>query len=143
MLARRMMGAGRRLQLARPLLKAAQPARAISHGSADLDWQSMLFDYVPTNCHVEYTWRDGEWDEGVVRDTPTVEMHIMSNVMHYGQSLFEGLKAFSGADGEVRVFQPYGAAAPWIPDTVIAVPLLSSSPPPTARSWQRGEGDSS
>ena len=27
-------------------------------------------------------------------------------VLHYGQSLFEGLKAFRGADGKIRLFRP-------------------------------------
>jgi branched-subunit amino acid aminotransferase/4-amino-4-deoxychorismate lyase len=30
-----------------------------------------------------------------------VSMHIASSVLHYGQALFEGLKAFEGADGHV------------------------------------------
>eukprot|EP01052_Picozoa_sp_SAG31_P032077 SAG31_NODE_3476_length_4230_cov_3.514645_5_plen_280_part_00 len=94
-------------QLCRMLSKGQMHRRTIAHGSADLNWDTMLFDYVPTKSHIEYTWKDGEWDGGVMKSSPFVEVHIMSNVMHYGQSLFEGLKAFSCADGEVRVFQPY------------------------------------
>ena len=87
---------------------ARQHARcASSVGTADLDWGSMLFDYVPTNAHVEYTWRDGEWDAGVVKRKPTVEVSIFSNAFHYGQACFEGLKVFALADGSVAAYQPY------------------------------------
>lgn len=82
--------------------------RCIAHGTADLDWGSLLFNYVPTNCHIEYTWKDGEWSEGTIIDKPTVEMHILSSVLHYGQALFEGLKVFSRADGTIAQYQPYG-----------------------------------
>ena len=33
-----------------------------------------------------------QWDDGVLKTKPTVELHIMATVFHYGQCLFEGLK---------------------------------------------------
>ena len=33
-------------------------------------------------------------------------MHIAATALHYGQEIFEGLKAFRGKDGKVRVFRP-------------------------------------
>ena len=32
-------------------------------------------------------------------------MHMAATALHYGQEAFEGLKAFRGADGKVRVFR--------------------------------------
>jgi branched-chain amino acid aminotransferase len=98
----------RRQQLPQRVAAAATQRRCIAHGTADLDWSSMMFDYVPTNCHIEYTWKDGEWSEGKIIDAPMVEMHILSSVLHYGQALFEGLKVFSRADGTIAQYQPYG-----------------------------------
>ena len=31
-------------------------------------------------------------------------MHVLSGSLHYGQTLFEGLKAFRGVDDKIRVF---------------------------------------
>ncbi len=31
---------------------------------ADLKWGELPFDYVRTDCHVEYSYRDGKWDAG-------------------------------------------------------------------------------
>lgn len=33
-------------------------------------------------------------------------MHVLSNVFHYGQAVFEGLKAFAQEDGSVSLFNP-------------------------------------
>ena len=41
-------------------------------------------------CHIEYTWRDGKWDSGI--PVPVVSIPITSCV-HYGQAVFDGLKA--------------------------------------------------
>lgn len=35
---------------------------------------------------------------------PYINLHITSNALHYGQAIFEGLKAFHCKDGRVRVF---------------------------------------
>lgn len=35
----------------------ASQRRCIAHGTADLDWGSLLFNHVPTNCHIEYLLR--------------------------------------------------------------------------------------
>lgn len=77
---------------------------------ASLDWSSLVFDYVPTNCISLSHYRDGRWTEGELSG-PYLPMHAMSNVLHYGQALFEGLKAFHTADGGVNLFNPNENAA--------------------------------
>lgn len=73
-------------------------------GSAKLDWPSLGFDYLPTHGHWQQVWKDGQWESGrFVRD-PYMTVHILSNVFHYGQALFEGLKVFHTKDGDVSVF---------------------------------------
>eukprot|EP00747_Dinoflagellata_sp_TGD_P167540 gnl/TRDRNA2_/TRDRNA2_192125_c0_seq1.p1 gnl/TRDRNA2_/TRDRNA2_192125_c0~~gnl/TRDRNA2_/TRDRNA2_192125_c0_seq1.p1 ORF type:complete len:381 (+),score=59.14 gnl/TRDRNA2_/TRDRNA2_192125_c0_seq1:87-1229(+) len=73
-------------------------------GSANLDWENLFFQLRPTHCHVEYRWKDGKWDDGTMVSEPYFKMHIMANVFHYGQALFEGQKAFHCKDGAVRIF---------------------------------------
>ena len=41
----------------------------------------------------------------------TVPVSIGATALHYGQSLFEGLKAFACKDGSVRLFRPTASAA--------------------------------
>lgn len=37
---------------------------------------------------------------------PYLRTHVGSSALNYGQSVFEGLKAFRSSDGSVRVFRP-------------------------------------
>lgn len=72
-------------------------------GTADLDWTNLGFEYRDVNSHVKFTWKDGRWDEGEMVRDPYVKVHIANTALHYGQSVFEGLKAFHGKDGRCGV----------------------------------------
>lgn len=72
----------------------------------DLDWKNLGFKYMDTACHIEYVWRDGQWDAGRLVKEPYLNVHIAATCLHYGQEAFEGLKAFRCKDGKVRVFRP-------------------------------------
>lgn len=74
-------------------------------GSANLDWKSHGFRYIPTAGHVRFRYRDGAWDQGRFLSDPNVPMHILSNVFHYGQGVIDGLKAYQQMDGSVAVFR--------------------------------------
>ena len=97
-----------RLGLASSSLLTLNHARHLTKAAnrKSLPWDTMLFDYTPTNSHIEFTYRNGAWTSGELVKKPHVELHIMSAVFHYGQALYEGLTAHEGRDGYVRVFQP-------------------------------------
>lgn len=69
-------------------------------------WDKLGFAIRPMNGHVRFTWSDGAWDEGVFVPAPYQLMHINSGALHYGISVFEGMKAFAGKDGKVRLLNP-------------------------------------
>ena len=71
----------------------------------DLEWSKLPFGYIPTDYNVRCTYRDGKWGEIEVSQSPTIDMHIAATALHYGQEIFEGLKAFRGADGKIRIFR--------------------------------------
>lgn len=75
-------------------------------GTQDLDWESIGFSFREVRSFVRYQYRDGAWDEGIELTEPYVPVHIGATALHYGQSLFEGLKAFACKDGQVRLFRP-------------------------------------
>jgi len=76
-----------------------------------IDWKSLGFKYLETNCHIRYEWRDGAWDGGELVDSPYINLSIAASCLHYGQAAFEGLKAFRCKDGAVRLFRPEANAA--------------------------------
>ncbi len=72
----------------------------------NIDWKSLGFSYMDTNCHVRYVWKDGQWDAGELVTSPTMPIHIAATALHYGQAAFEGLKAFRRKDGKASLFRP-------------------------------------
>ncbi len=71
----------------------------------NLEWDKLPFGYVKTDFNVRCTYKDGKWGEIEVSDSEYVPLHIAASCLHYGQESFEGLKAFRGKDGKVRVFR--------------------------------------
>lgn len=71
----------------------------------DLDWKNLTFSYTKTDYNVRCTFKDGKWGEIEVSDSEYLPMHIAASCLHYGQESFEGLKAFRGKDGKVRIFR--------------------------------------
>ena len=72
----------------------------------NIDWKSLGFAYMDTNCHVRYVWKDGKWDAGELSTSPYMPIHIAATALHYGQAAFEGMKAFRRKDGKVSLFRP-------------------------------------
>lgn len=71
----------------------------------ELDWGNLSFGYLPTDYNVRCHYRDGKWGEIEVSNSDTINIHIAATALHYGQEAFEGLKAFRGKDGKIRIFR--------------------------------------
>lgn len=72
----------------------------------NLDWKNLSFQYLPTDGYVQSDFADGKWGPLQVKTEPYLPMHIAANCLHYGQAVFEGLKAFTTKDGRVVLFRP-------------------------------------
>lgn len=70
-----------------------------------LDWANLPFGYIKTDYNVRCYFRDGKWGPIEVSDSEEITLHMASTALHYGQEIFEGMKAFRGKDGKVRVFR--------------------------------------
>jgi branched-chain amino acid aminotransferase len=70
-----------------------------------LNWSELPFGYIKTDYNIRCYYRNGRWGELEVSSSESVNLHIASTCLHYGQEAFEGLKAFKGKDGQVRVFR--------------------------------------
>ncbi len=71
-----------------------------------IDFNNLGFGYVPTNYNLRCVYKDGAWGEITQHTEETINLHIAASCLHYGQESFEGLKAFEGEDGKVRIFRP-------------------------------------
>src|SRR5665648_949188 len=70
-----------------------------------IDWKNLGFGYSKADFIIRCWYRNGQWGELEVSDSENVTLHIAATTFHYGQEAFEGLKAFRGKDGKIRVFR--------------------------------------
>jgi len=69
------------------------------------DWKNMPFGYVKTDYNVRCYYKNGAWGKPEVSTSEYINLHMAATGLHYGQEAFEGLKAFRGKDGKIRVFR--------------------------------------
>src|SRR4030042_2577177 len=68
-----------------------------------IHWKHLPFAYMKTDYNARCYFRDGKWGELEISSSEYIHMHIAATSLHYGQEAFEGLKAFRGKDGRIRV----------------------------------------
>jgi branched-chain amino acid aminotransferase len=66
------------------------------------------FGRVFTEHMISIRWSSGSgWHAGVLRPRACLELDPAAMVFHYGQAIFEGLKAYRQSDGSTAAFRPY------------------------------------
>jgi branched-chain amino acid aminotransferase len=69
------------------------------------DWKCLPFGYVKTDFNIRSMFKEGKWSKLEVSSSEYIDIHIAATGLHYGQEAFEGLKAYMGRDGKVRLFR--------------------------------------
>ena len=70
-----------------------------------INWKCLPFGYFKTDFNVRCIYKDGKWGKLEVSESEYINMHMAATCLHYGQEAFEGMKAFQGADGKIRIFR--------------------------------------
>jgi len=70
-----------------------------------IDWKGLPFGYYKTDFNIRCYYTNGNWGKLEVSDSEFLTMHMAATCLHYGQEAFEGMKAFTGKDGKVRIFR--------------------------------------
>ncbi len=70
-----------------------------------IDWKNLGFGYRDTDYNIRCSYRNGAWGDLEASTSNTINLHISATSLHYGQEAFEGLKAFRGKDGNIRIFR--------------------------------------
>ncbi len=70
-----------------------------------IDWSKLPFGYFKTDYNVRCYYRDGNWGEIEVSSSEFINIHMAATCLHYGQEAFEGMKAYRGLDGKIRLFR--------------------------------------
>ena len=72
----------------------------------NIKWDELGFGYMPVRSNIRFHYENGKWSEAELTNDSTINISIAANCIHYGQALFEGGKAYTCADGKVRLFRP-------------------------------------
>ena len=71
----------------------------------NIDWSKLGFHYTEPDYIVRAACHDGVWEEPYATKDKFLHLHVSATCLQYGQEAFEGLKAFRGVDGKIRIFR--------------------------------------
>lgn len=71
-----------------------------------IDWANLGFGYIETDKRFVSQYRNGAWDRGALTKKSTITLNECAGVFQYAQTCFEGLKAYTTADGHIVTFRP-------------------------------------
>lgn len=71
-----------------------------------VDFNNLPFGKFFSDHMFEMDFADGKWQAPTIVPFANLSMHPATSAIHYGQSIFEGLKAQKGENGEVLIFRP-------------------------------------
>jgi branched-chain amino acid aminotransferase len=82
-------------------IKVVSPAPSI-----DLDPHKLGFGRVFAPLWLASAYENGAWQRSRIEAWSTIDLHPAAIVFHYGQAVFEGLKAYRWEDGSIHLFRP-------------------------------------
>jgi len=72
-----------------------------------LSLENIPFGKYYTDHMLEADYEDGEWKNIEIKPYPPLLLEPSTAALHYGQAIFEGIKAYKDADGNAFIFRPF------------------------------------
>ncbi|MDA0713986.1 MAG: branched-chain amino acid aminotransferase [Bacteroidetes bacterium] len=72
----------------------------------EFDQTNIQFGKIFADHMFEMNYRNGEWTDMEIKPYGPLSLAPSTSAIHYGQSIFEGLKAYRNLDDEVFIFRP-------------------------------------
>ena len=73
----------------------------------DINLENIPFGKYFTDHMLEVDYEDGEWKTPEIKPYQPLLLEPSLAAIHYGQAIFEGVKAYKNADGEAYIFRPH------------------------------------
>lgn len=73
---------------------------------ASLDLNNIPFGKYFTDHMLEVNYENGEWGDVEIKPYQPITIDPACAALHYGQAIFEGIKAYKNQDGEAFIFRP-------------------------------------
>ncbi len=80
--------------------------RAETSKIGQVDFNNLSFGNVFTDHMLVCDYRNGVWETPKVMPYQPISLEPSAKIFHYGQSIFEGMKAYKDADGATWLFRP-------------------------------------
>ena len=71
-----------------------------------INFNSLAFGRVFSDHMYELDYSEGAWGDPVIRPYAPITLHPSNSALHYGQSIFEGMKATLHQDGRAMLWRP-------------------------------------
>ena len=85
---------------------AIQLARTPKSRLSQVDFNNLQFGQILSDHMLVAEYADGQWKEVSIVPYGDISISPSTSALHYGQSIFEGIKAYKFADGTVSIFRP-------------------------------------
>lgn len=73
----------------------------------DLNLENIPFGKYFTDHMLEADYENGEWKNVEIKPYQPLLLEPSLSALHYGQAIFEGIKAYRSEDGDAFIFRPY------------------------------------
>ena len=73
---------------------------------AEVDFNNLTFGTVFTDHMFECDYKDGKWHNPTIKPYGPLSLYPAAKVFHYGQAVFEGMKAYKDDAGDLFLFRP-------------------------------------
>ena len=71
-----------------------------------IDWNHLPFGRIFTDHMLTMDFRDGAWQAPEIVPFGPLQIYPGNATLHYGQAIFEGMKAIRAKDGRITLFRP-------------------------------------
>jgi branched-chain amino acid aminotransferase len=74
---------------------------------SEVDFENIPFGKVYSDHMFIAEYSNGKWGNFHIRPYGNLSLSPANSAIHYGQSIFEGMKAYKTVDGQVNIFRPH------------------------------------
>jgi len=72
----------------------------------DVDFENLSFGSVFTDHMLVCDYEDGQWKKPVIKPYEPFVLEPSAKIFHYGQAIFEGMKAYKDENDQIWIFRP-------------------------------------
>jgi branched-chain amino acid aminotransferase len=81
--------------------------KALKSKLTEISLENLPFGKYFTDHMLEVDYENGQWKTAEIKPYQPLALAPSLAALHYGQAIFEGIKAYKNADGEAFIFRPY------------------------------------